>query len=133
MSSLSGSSTGRRSVPANTLALAVLIGVLAIGVLAMHGLTSAEVPALSGTVVHADEAHSTGDHTDGHNGLGHVGAICLWLAIGGAALLAAFELGRRWTRQRRTERTSTPYELVTGERSSLGRAPPPLLAGQLRC
>jgi len=79
---------------------------LTVGLLAMHGLTSAgpagehSGPAIETTAASSSEVHRSMDHSMGH-GRHHpfhdIGEACLWLLAGGALLVVARHIRRAGT------------------------------------
>jgi hypothetical protein len=137
MSSSMSTVRARRRPTAGALLLGGLVAVLALGVLSMHGLSSTADPAGPGSTTYADSAlvaqHEVGDHDPGHGALGHLGAICLWLVIGGVVAFAATEIGRRLVRVVGPPDGTGSASRPTARHAEHGRAPPLSALGLLRC
>jgi hypothetical protein len=104
-----------------------LIAVVAIGVLSMHGLATAELESSAAPPPGVAALHS-GATPDGHGGshgdLGHIGIVCTWLLVTTGAAIAARGVAREW-RIRRPTTTSALASAAATLRSPSARSPDP--------
>lgn len=120
-----------------------MVALLAIGLLTMHGLTSAsskvEHEGHAGAVqvvvaelgVHGSPDHTTGDG-GGHDPLHDIGDACLWLLVGSALFFALRRFGSGAIRRGASTPKPCPFSWVS--RSPLHHPPDSALATVvLRC